>query len=238
MNRRTTLDRPTPDKSTLTDSVPIGQRPTGPALTGWATTDQQGADRQRADQEPVGRNQPGQKPVGQKVGHQPVGPEKAGQKQAGQKQAGQKQAGPGLIGTVLIPGLILGLSGCGSDTPKPGPNARTAACTALVGRLPDQVLNQRRTDLAVVGAAAWGDPSIVLRCGVPPTGPTSNPCIDVNGQDWTFSETQDVFRFITYGRTPAVEVTVPTSINRTSAPAALSDLAKAVAPLPKTAECR
>jgi len=138
----------------------------------------------------------------------------------------------------LVAGLVLGLTGCGSDgAPKPGPDAGTAACTALLQRLPDRVLDRPRTDLAVAGAAAWGDPAIVLRCGVPPTGPTTDPCSEVNGVDWTFSETKKVFRFVSFGRTPAVELTLPTSIDRTTAPGALVDLADAVKPLPKTAGC-
>jgi hypothetical protein len=143
-----------------------------------------------------------------------------------------------MAGPMLVAGLVLGLAGCGSDgAAKPGPEARTAACTALLQRLPDRVLNRPRTDMTVAGAASWGDPAIVLRCGVPPTGPTTDPCSEVNGVDWTFSETKKVFRFVTFGRTPAVEVTLPTSIDRTTAPGALVDLAAAVKPLPKTAGC-
>lgn len=138
---------------------------------------------------------------------------------------------------MLIPVLVLGLTGCGSNAPQPGPDAGTAACTALIERLPERVLDRPRTDLDVTGAAAWGDPAIVLRCGVPPTGPTSNPCLEAGGLDWTFTETKDDFRFVTYGRNPAVEVTLPTSINRTTASGALIDLAKAVEPIPKTANC-
>ena len=138
----------------------------------------------------------------------------------------------------MVAGLVvLGLAGCGSDDLEPGPDAGTAACTALVERLPAQVLDRQRTDLAVAGAVAWGDPAIVLRCGVPQAGPSDNPCTEYDGVDWVFTETKDVFRFVTYHRTPAVEVTVPTSIGRTITPGALIDLAKAVAPIPKDAVC-
>ena len=132
--------------------------------------------------------------------------------------------------------LALTVTGCGNAV-EPGPDAGTGACRALVGRLPDQVLDRHRTDLDVTGAAAWGDPAIVLRCGVPPTGPTTDPCLEAGGLDWTFSETDDTFRFVSFGRTPAVEVTLPTSIDRTTATGALIDLAPAVKPLPQTARC-
>ena len=137
--------------------------------------------------------------------------------------------------TALSIALALTLGGCSSI--EPGPQAGTAACSALLKRLPERVLNRSRTDLDVAGAAAWGDPAIVLRCGVPPTGPTDDPCLEVEGLDWTFTETEDDFRFITYGRNPAVDVQLPTSMDRTAASAALVDLAPAVAPLPVTSRC-
>ena len=149
-----------------------------------------------------------------------------------------RSAGPSPVPS-LICGLAcaLVLAGCGSDLPEPGPDAKAAACTALIARLPARVLDRPRVELAVTGAAAWGDPAIVLRCGVTPSGPTTDPCTTVNGVDWTFSETKDAFRFRTYGRSPAVEVTVPTTIDRTTAPGAQVDLADAVRPLPATAHC-
>jgi hypothetical protein len=134
---------------------------------------------------------------------------------------------------IAVPMLLLGLTGCGADTPQPGPDAGTAACSALIGRLPDRVLDRTRTDLAVTGTAGWGDPAIVLRCGVPAPGPSAN-CVEVNGLEWIFSESDDVFRFVSHDRTPTVEVTIPASVDRTVASGALVDLEPAVAPLPKS----
>jgi uncharacterized protein DUF3515 len=138
-------------------------------------------------------------------------------------------------GAVLGLALVLTATGCSSL--EPGPQAGTPACTALVGRLPARVLDRGRTDLDVTGAAAWGDPAIVLRCGVDPTGPTDAPCMGVDGLDWTFTENDDGFRFVSFGRTPAVEVRVPKSIDRTTAPSALVDLSAAVKPLPASKRC-
>jgi hypothetical protein len=144
--------------------------------------------------------------------------------------------------TLAVGGLIVGLlAGCGSDSVQPGPDAATPACTALIARLPHQVLNRTRTKLAVAGAASWGDPAIVLRCGVPATGPTTDPCTEVDGLDWTFSEPVEngvhTLRFLSYGRSPAIEVRVPASIGRQAAPGALVDLTDAVRPIPTTTKC-
>jgi hypothetical protein len=141
---------------------------------------------------------------------------------------------PALVGSALIPALLLTLVGCsGPSLPEPGPDAGSAPCTALLKRLPQQVLNLPRTKLDVAGAAAWGEPAIVLRCGVPAPGP-SDSCMVINDQEWIFTETKAAFRFVTHDRNPTVEVTIPTSVNRTTAPGALVDLGPAVKALPET----
>jgi hypothetical protein len=141
--------------------------------------------------------------------------------------------------TAVLAGLAV-LAGCGSSgspAVQPAPDAAQPACAQLTGRLPDRVLNQARNQLAVTGAATWGDPAIVLRCGVPPTGPTSDPCLEADGLDWVFTETKNQFRFVTFGRTPAVEVQIPSTVDRTAASGALVDLADAVRPLKSSKTC-
>jgi hypothetical protein len=132
------------------------------------------------------------------------------------------------------------LAGCGSSgstAVAPAPDAAQPACAQLTGRLPDRVLDKSRNQLAVTGAASWGDPAIVLRCGVRPAGPTSDPCLEADGLDWVFTETKDQFRFVTFGRTPAVEVQIPSTVDRTAASGALVDLADAVRPLKSSKKC-
>jgi hypothetical protein len=141
---------------------------------------------------------------------------------------------PAALASVAVLGLTL--AGCGGAAEvQAAPDAGDTACTALLERLPDTVLDRTRTDLAVTGAATWGDPAIVLRCGVPAPGPSSN-CLEANGVDWIYSETKDVFRFVTHDRIPAVEVTVPTSVDRSAAPGALVDLVTAVKRMPTKAD--
>jgi hypothetical protein len=133
--------------------------------------------------------------------------------------------------------LLLVVAGCGGPDVEPGPDGASAACTSLLDRLPGTVLDRRRSELDVAGAAAWGDPPVVLRCGVPPTGPTSNPCIEADDVDWTFAQSGDTLRFTTFGRNPAVEVNVPGSVGRDNASGALIDLAAAVRAIPATSAC-
>lgn len=86
--------------------------------------------------------------------------------------------------------------------------------------------------------ATWGDPRIVLRCGVDrPAGltPTSR-CDVVNDVGWFSEQLDDGWRFTTIGRAGYVEVTVPSDY----APQAdaLVDLSGAVARMPLVKPCQ
>ena len=87
-----------------------------------------------------------------------------------------------------------------------------ATCDAVLAALPDQVLESTtRPTRPGVLSRAWGDPAIVLRCGVPdPPGltPTSE-CVEVNGVGWFREQAEGGTLFTTIGRAVAVEVGVP-----------------------------
>jgi hypothetical protein len=115
--------------------------------------------------------------------------------------------------------LVTVLAGCGAVR-LPDPDVSAAdrrACTSLVDDVPHRVSERarRETKGSPLGAA-WGDPAIVLRCGVgTPKGYTAvSPCQRVNGVDWFVPEEQvadqdeDVV-LTTIGRKPNVEVVVP-----------------------------
>lgn len=83
------------------------------------------------------------------------------------------------------------LSGCAgaADVRPPQPTGpAAAACRALAERLPEQVGDQERreTEPGSRFTAAWGDPAITLRCGVPkPRALTRTAQLfTVNGVAW------------------------------------------------------
>ncbi|UGQ14147.1 DUF3515 domain-containing protein [Yinghuangia sp. ASG 101] len=106
--------------------------------------------------------------------------------------------------------------------PKPPFDSIKSMCKDLDKQLPDQVLGHdaRKTVPASNLTAAWGNPAIVLRCGVPmpvslrPDDPNYAPeqnAIGVDGVRWTFEflgEGKGV-RLTTLHREVNVEVTVP-----------------------------
>jgi hypothetical protein len=131
--------------------------------------------------------------------------------------------------TVLAAAALV-LAACGS-APGPAPRAADPACTGALGAAPPAVLDQPRAALDVRGALAWGDPQIVLRCGLAPLAPTTAQCLTVNERDWVLADQDaDPLVFTSFGTDPAVEVRVPRSYPQP--PGALVDLAPVAAALP------
>jgi hypothetical protein len=116
-------------------------------------------------------------------------------------------------------------------TPSPARQA-TVACSHLHGALP-RLLDGRLTSAVTPKSAltaAWGDPAVVLRCGVgkPRSLRLTSELIEINSVRWFLHETHDSYVFTTYGRVAFVEVRVPKSVPRERATAPLVDLARPV----------
>lgn len=125
--------------------------------------------------------------------------------------------------------VLLVLSGCGSGLYDFDAEPGTATtCRELVASAPASVAGQDSTPVDSERVAAWGDPRIELRCGVtrPAALEPTSRCDVVEGVGW-FAEQEDAGTlFTTIGRTPAVSVEVPDSVE--PAAAALVDLAATI----------
>ena len=134
--------------------------------------------------------------------------------------------------------LVALLSGCaGTVALQPAELANDPGCADVMVRVPDAIgANTRRTTNAQ-STAAWGDPTaIILRCGIPDSGPSTLPCYTVNGIDWLRDDSKDPsFVFTTYGRTPATEVIVDST--KAGGTDALAAVGTAVGSIPATAKC-
>jgi len=98
------------------------------------------------------------------------------------------------------------------EPPRP-PAAAAEACRALSARLPERLDGESRRGLEPQSpfTAAWGDPAIVLRCGVgrPAALRRTSELTTVNGVDWFAEELTAGYLFTSTGRVANVELTVP-----------------------------
>jgi len=143
------------------------------------------------------------------------------------------------------------LAGCGGgdDVHVDGFHLATAdrsACADLVSALPGTL--DDRAKRAVSGsdyAAAWGDPAIVLRCGVgrPKGFDRFSQCQRTDGIDWfvpdsTITDLGADVVMTTVGRSPAVEVRLPAKYRPAGSAAAMVDLTPTIkAHTRKTTPC-
>jgi hypothetical protein len=124
------------------------------------------------------------------------------------------------------------LAGCTRDvavTPPATSAATTEVCTALAAALPASIAGTERRTVtpATATTAAWGDPPIVLRCGVaqPAAFLPTSLVTTVDGVEWFAEQLTAGTLFTATGRTAYVEVAIPEAYE----PAAvLTGLAQAV----------
>ena len=125
-----------------------------------------------------------------------------------------------MAGVVALLAGALALSACGGGNvhvDRFGVSASgRSACAKLVAALPEKLADQaRRTVTGSAYAAAWGDPAIVLRCGVSrPKSFRSDPCFTRNGIGWSIPGKQaddlgdDLVMTLAF-RDPIVQVQLP-----------------------------
>ncbi|MEU1476475.1 DUF3515 domain-containing protein [Streptomyces sp. NPDC001668] len=135
--------------------------------------------------------------------------------------------------------LLITVAGCSSAddsasaaVPSPGAGV-TKLCRELDRVLPSKVDDQDRRDPEPASAltAGWGDPAIILRCGVERPAKMNDPeadGVEANGVGWLLEKQDDgSFRFTTTLRKAYVEVTIPEA-RTADGMAPLVDLAPAV----------
>lgn len=90
------------------------------------------------------------------------------------------------------------------------PRADTDGCRAAAAAYPASVSSMARVEgVTASAAAAWGDPAVIARCGMPPLAPTEVECVEVDGVGWIPQALSDGTRFTSFGTDPALEVLVP-----------------------------
>ncbi len=133
--------------------------------------------------------------------------------------------------------LAAALTGC---TPvadvEAAADAANPDCAEVMVALPEDLAGAQQRETSSQGTSAWGNPSqIILRCGVPVPGPTTDACATVNGVDWVLREEGSLWTATTYGRDPAVEVLFDTS--QVASSTVLVELQNPVSRIEQTREC-
>lgn len=88
-------------------------------------------------------------------------------------------------------------------------------CTKVISSLPGELLSQGRrpiTDSSISSlVAAWGDPVIVVKCGitVPVDAQLAPDIVTVNNIDWRYEELSNGTRFFSDSLTTVIEIDVP-----------------------------
>jgi hypothetical protein len=115
--------------------------------------------------------------------------------------------------------IVLVTAGCGGQTVQmqpPETDPQTAeSCADLVADLPDTLLSADRATVQPDSEimAAWGDPPIGLRCGVPrPSSLERDSYLEeVNGVAWLPQPEDEPTLYTSVGREAYVELTIPPS---------------------------
>lgn len=141
---------------------------------------------------------------------------------------------------LVLAAAALALTGCASTVSlDPAADANNPGCAEISVRLPDSVADKDRRQTDAQATGAWGDPAaVLLRCGVPPIGPTTKPCVDVSGVDWVLMSDPAAKQVVyqTFGRTPATEVVID-HVSGASDAAVLPEFASAISSIKQTQKC-
>lgn len=139
---------------------------------------------------------------------------------------------------------VLALGACGTVQVPVGPHATDPVCAEIVQGAPPALLGLEQQPTSSQGTLAWGrgEEAIVLRCGVTVPGPTRESCTtitDARGTevDWIVREDEETVLFTAYGRSPAIDISVPRASAGDQPSAAVIDLAPLIAQIPAERQC-
>ena len=146
------------------------------------------------------------------------------------------------VAALAATALAVLLAGCTPTVAmNPAPSSNDAKCAGVTVRLPATVAGEKRDHTNAQATGAWGNPvAVQLRCGVTPLGPTTQPCASITSGhesvDWVLinDPSAKVVTYVTYGRTPAVEVTISHASGDLTDGNVLPDLGPAVATIPQS----
>lgn len=139
-----------------------------------------------------------------------------------------------IAGTVVCLAVLTGCSSIANV--QAADDAGNPLCAEMMVLLPSEIADQQKRQTNSQATAVWGDPSqLVLRCGVTPPPPSTDPCVTVNGVDWLAKQGDKSWTLTTYGRTPATELIFDPNVIPSST--ILASLATAASKIPAQRHC-
>lgn len=149
-----------------------------------------------------------------------------------------------LLVSVGVAAVVV-LAGCGRPvTVEAAPYAADVNCASVMLAVPEVVGGLATRGTTSQATQAWGERhEIIARCGVEPPGPTTETCLAIatpNADvDWLVREEGDTWVAVTFGRSPALEVLIPTARADEAVGEVLAELSPAAALAPSNSlECR
>jgi len=143
-----------------------------------------------------------------------------------------------LIRSAILLLCLQPLMGCAATVVlSPADDANNPACAKVIVRLPQDTDGLAKRSTNSQSTAAFGTPvAVTLRCGLKPVMVSALPCLSAGGVDWLVDESnKPKYTFISFGRTPATEITVDST--RASGATVLEDLGQAVQFTPVSKKC-
>ncbi|MDA2988586.1 MAG: hypothetical protein O2815_05845 [Actinomycetota bacterium] len=115
-----------------------------------------------------------------------------------------------LRGALIASVSVLALTACSRPVAVQAPDA-SVECEPVLSASPIRLLGelQRETTPRNAAAIAWGDPPIVLACGIDHEVPADAQVITIEGIDWVAEETDTGTVFTTLSLVPTIQLRVP-----------------------------
>lgn len=147
--------------------------------------------------------------------------------------------------TPLLVAAVLTVSACGpaAVVVSPAPHAHDPICADVILDLPAELAGLKKAPTTAQAARAFvGDGvAIVVQCGLAPPPPNTEHCMTMEtgsfSVDWLSLPADDgSWTFITYGRDPAVQITVPPDVSFTDTE--LAAVSQAVSRIEAVTTCK
>jgi hypothetical protein len=115
-----------------------------------------------------------------------------------------------LRGAMIASVCVLALTACSRPVAVQAPES-SPECAPVLSAAPIRLLGELQRETSPRGAAAiaWGDPPIVLVCGIDHEAPPDAQVVSIDGIDWVAEVTDAGTVFTMLSQRPTIQIRVP-----------------------------